>query len=144
MSTIGCGDIVPPTFWARIVFSFVVFMGIGIFATALTEDTTDFTEQEPMQMRGLHRVRMRAHAIIVGYDERRSLSASGNADGSRYRTTSSTSRNHGFAVPVLARFSQCFPFGAAWSAASSDPRRASIRDTWACVMRPSARNVPMS
>ena len=69
ISTIGYGDIVPTTFWARILFFFVVFVGIGTFATALTEIATYFMEQKLLQMRGLHRVRMKQHAIIVGYDE---------------------------------------------------------------------------
>ncbi len=69
LSTIGYGDIVPTTFWARIVFFFIVFVGIGTFATALTEIATYFMEQKLLQMRGLHRARMKQHAIIVGYDE---------------------------------------------------------------------------
>ncbi len=69
ISTIGYGDIVPTTFWARILFFFVVFVGIGTFATALTEIATYFMEQKLLQMRGLHRARMKQHAIIVGYDE---------------------------------------------------------------------------
>ncbi len=69
ISTIGYGDIVPTTFWARILFFFVVFVGIGTFATALTEIATYFMEQKLLQMRGLHRARMNEHAIIVGYDE---------------------------------------------------------------------------
>ncbi|HII40492.1 MAG TPA: hypothetical protein HA326_04660 [Thermoplasmata archaeon] len=69
ISTIGYGDIVPTTFWARILFFFVVFVGIGTFATALTEIAAYFMEQKLLQMRGLHRARMKQHAIIVGYDE---------------------------------------------------------------------------
>ncbi len=69
ISTIGYGDYVPLTFWARILFFFVVFAGIGTFATALTEIATYFMEQKLLQMRGLHRVRMQEHAIVVGYDE---------------------------------------------------------------------------
>lgn len=69
LSTIGYGDIVPTTFWARIVFFFIVFVGIGTFATALTEIAAYFMEQKLLQMRGLHRVRMTQHVIIVGYDE---------------------------------------------------------------------------
>ncbi len=69
ISTIGYGDIVPTTFWARILFFFVVFVGIGTFATALTEIATYFMEQKLLQMRGLHRARMKEHAIIVGFDE---------------------------------------------------------------------------
>ncbi len=69
ISTIGYGDIVPVTFWARILFFFVVFVGIGTFATALTEIATYFMEQKLLQMRGLHRVRMQEHAIVVGFDE---------------------------------------------------------------------------
>ncbi len=69
ISTIGYGDIVPATFWARILFFFVVFVGIGTFATALTEIATYFMEQKLLQMRGLHRVRMQEHAIVVGFDE---------------------------------------------------------------------------
>ncbi len=69
ISTIGYGDIVPVTFWARIVFFFVVFVGIGTFATALTEIAAYFMEQKLLQMRGLHRAKMKQHAIIVGFDE---------------------------------------------------------------------------
>ena len=69
VSTIGYGDIVPTTFWARILFFFVVFAGIGTFATALTEIATYFMEQKLLQMRGLHRARMKQHAIVIGYDE---------------------------------------------------------------------------
>ena len=69
LSTIGYGDIVPTTFWARILFFFVVFVGIGTFATALTEIATYFMEQKLLQMRGLHRARMKQHAVIIGYDE---------------------------------------------------------------------------
>ncbi len=69
ISTIGYGDIVPQTFWARILFFFVVFAGIGTFATALTEIATYFMEQKLLQMRGLHRARMKQHAIVVGFDE---------------------------------------------------------------------------
>ena len=69
ISTIGYGDIVPTTFWARILFFFVVFVGIGTFATALTEIATYFMEQKLLQMRGLHRARMSQHAIIIGYDD---------------------------------------------------------------------------
>lgn len=69
ISTIGYGDIVPTTFWARMLFYFVVFVGIGTFATALTEIATYFMEQKLLQMRGLHRARMKQHAIVVGFDE---------------------------------------------------------------------------
>ena len=69
LSTIGYGDIVPTTFWARILFFFVVFVGIGTFATALTEIATYFMEQKLLQMRGLHRARMKQHAVIIGHDE---------------------------------------------------------------------------
>ncbi len=69
ISTIGYGDIVPTVFWARILFFFVVFVGIGTFATALTEIATYFMEQKLLQMRGLHRAWMKEHAIVVGFDE---------------------------------------------------------------------------
>jgi len=44
-----------------------------------------------------------------------------------YRTTSSTSRNHGFAVPTFARFSQWRPFGTDWSVLSRSAIRLPMR-----------------
>ena len=69
LATVGYGDIVPTTFWSKMIFFFVVIVGIGTFATALTELAAYMMEQKVLQMRGLHRTRMRKHAIVVGYDE---------------------------------------------------------------------------
>ena len=69
LSTVGYGDIVPTTFWAKILFFFVVIVGIGTFATALTELASYIMEQKVLQMRGLHRAQMRRHTIVVGFDE---------------------------------------------------------------------------
>lgn len=69
IATIGYGDIYPVSFWARIVFFFVVIVGIGTFATALTELASYFMERKLLEMRGLHRAQMQSHTIIVGYDE---------------------------------------------------------------------------
>lgn len=69
LSTVGYGDITPTNFWAKIVFFYVVLVGLGIFAASLTEIGSYITNKRFLQIRGLHRFKLKRHVIIAGYGD---------------------------------------------------------------------------
>lgn len=69
LSTVGYGDITPTNFWAKIVFFYVVLVGLGIFAASLTEIGSYISNKRFLQIRGLHRFKLKRHVIIAGYGD---------------------------------------------------------------------------
>lgn len=69
LTTVGYGDIYPSNFWSRLVFFYVVILGLGIFAASLTEVGSYLSNKRFLQSRGLHRFKLKRHVIIAGYGE---------------------------------------------------------------------------
>lgn len=69
LTTVGYGDIYPTNFWSRLVFFYVVIFGLGIFAAVLTEVGSYITNKRFLQLRGLHRYKLKRHVIVAGYGE---------------------------------------------------------------------------
>lgn len=69
ITTVGYGDIYPNNTVSRIVFFFVIILGVGTYALIATEVSAFVIERKFLESRGLHRTNMREHVIIVGYND---------------------------------------------------------------------------
>ena len=69
ITTVGYGDIYPSNTMARFVFFFVILFGISSYALIATEVSAWVIDKKFMEFRGLHRMTMDEHIIIVGYND---------------------------------------------------------------------------
>ncbi len=69
ITTVGYGDIYPSNTVARFVFFFVILFGMGAYALIATEVSAWVIDRKFMEFRGLHRMNMDEHIIIVGYND---------------------------------------------------------------------------
>ncbi len=68
ITTVGYGDIVPTTFWGRIIGIIFIFMGFIIFSTFTAFIASTFVDRKIKEMKGLNKIKFKNHIIICGWN----------------------------------------------------------------------------
>jgi len=70
ISTVGYGDTFPKTSGGRIVAIATMIMGVGVLGTLAATVATAFVDVRESLRKGLGRIRMKEHLLVLGWNER--------------------------------------------------------------------------
>lgn len=68
ITTVGYGDVVPVTFWGRIIGIFFILLGFIIFSTFTAYVASSFVDSKVKERKGLSRYKDKNHILICGWN----------------------------------------------------------------------------
>ncbi|MDO9577928.1 MAG: ion channel [Candidatus Cloacimonadales bacterium] len=69
ITTVGYGDLVPVTFWGRIIGIVFIFLGFTIFSAFTAFIASSFIDKKIKERKGLNKIRGRNHVLICGWNK---------------------------------------------------------------------------
>ena len=68
ITTVGYGDLVPVTFWGRIIGIIFIFLGFIIFSTFTAFIASSFIDKKIKERKGLNKITEKNHILICGWN----------------------------------------------------------------------------
>ncbi len=68
ITTVGYGDLVPVTFWGRIIGIIFIFLGFTIFSTFTAFIASSFIDKKIKERKGLNKITEKNHILICGWN----------------------------------------------------------------------------
>ncbi len=68
ITTVGYGDLVPVTFWGRIIGIVFIFLGFTIFSAFTAYIASSFIDKKIKERKGLNKIRGKNHILICGWN----------------------------------------------------------------------------
>ena len=68
ITTVGYGDLVPVTFWGRIIGIIFIFLGFIIFSTFTAFIASSFIDKKIKERKGLNKIKEKNHILICGWN----------------------------------------------------------------------------
>ncbi|MCK4312166.1 MAG: NAD-binding protein [Candidatus Cloacimonetes bacterium] len=68
ITTVGYGDLVPITFWGRIIGIIFIFLGFIIFSTFTAFIASSFIDKKIKERKGLNKIKEKNHVLICGWN----------------------------------------------------------------------------
>jgi len=68
ITTVGYGDLVPKTFWGRIIGIVFIFLGFTIFSIFTAFIASSFIDKKIKERKGLNKITERNHILICGWN----------------------------------------------------------------------------
>lgn len=68
ITTVGYGDLVPVTFWGRIIGIIFIFLGFTIFSTFTAFIASNFIDKKIKERKGLNKITEKNHILICGWN----------------------------------------------------------------------------
>lgn len=68
ITTVGYGDLVPVTFWGRIIGIIFIFLGFTIFSTFTAFIASSFIDKKIKERKGLSTIKEKNHILICGWN----------------------------------------------------------------------------
>lgn len=69
ITTVGYGDLVPVTFWGRIIGIVFIFLGFTVFSTFTAFIASSFIDKKIKERKGLNKIRVKNHVLICGWNK---------------------------------------------------------------------------
>jgi len=69
ITTVGYGDLVPVTFWGRIIGIIFIILGFSIFSTFTAFIASNFIDKKIKERKGLNKIRAKNHVLILGWNK---------------------------------------------------------------------------
>jgi voltage-gated potassium channel len=69
VTTVGYGDLVPTTFWGRIIGIIFIILGFSIFSTFTAFIASNFIDKKIKERKGLNKIRAKNHVLILGWNK---------------------------------------------------------------------------